>query len=319
MPIMSKNAALGDVSLVEQTYQAIYDNRGNVARPTILLLARGAEPLETCDAAQRALRGENGEAYAIGGHVTVDNATGAIERFQWMVVAIDRECRVQADLDALSACNADFPRCTEYRRCARLFPGTRRGLRDALQHAIAQYESNESASNAVLLRAALVETERLHTGSKAPQSNGGTFDLLQCINVQASARDAQTALQRDRLTANSATTEADRQAAAAAAAAAAEERKKEEARPCGACGSSQVVASLAREAIAKQRIRDEAALRRRCERYAMLALAMILLTITILAVVLAVRSGRARAAHKAAERKLDLLLQSALRRPTSRA
>ena len=172
-----------------------------------------------------------------------------------------------------------------------------------------------------LLRAALVETERMHASSKAAQSNDGTVDLLQCINVQASARDARTALRRDRLTANSATTEADRQAtaAAAAAAAAAAEESKKEARPCGACGSSQVVTSLAREAIAKQRIRDEAALRRRCERYAMLALAMILLTITILAVVLAVRSGRARAAHKAAERKLDLLLQSALRSSMSNA
>jgi len=321
------NSTLGNVSLVEQVFQSIYDTRGNVAQPNVLLLARGSEPLETCDAVQRALRGENGEAYAIGGHLQIDPNSGAIVRFQWTTVAIGRPCEPRADVEALQACNADFPRCTEYRRCARYFDGTRQGLRDALQHVIAQFDDtaeSDSGAGTTLVGAALIATERITASGPSAAvaqssnqinvaategANGARENdqlALQCRDVLASVRDVTQALKRDRLVASSATTAEERQTAASANDSAAGASK------CGACASKVLASSLAREAIAKQRIAQERSLRRKCEQYAVLALAMILLVVTVLAIVLAVRSGQAHAAHKAAEQKLDALMIEAL-------
>jgi len=175
-------------------------------------------------------------------------------------------------------------------------------LRDALQHIMAQFETDD---NDRPLRAALITTERIGEANADAQA-AGNFDLLQCRAVVSSVRDVEQALRRDRLSANSATTDGDRSAANGGSGAT----------KCGTCSGSQssVVESLARQAIATQRLKNEQELRRKCERYAMLALAMILLVVTVLAIVLAVRSGRASAAHKAAERKLDALMVSAMQR-----
>lgn len=271
--------SLSDPSLVERVYQYLYDNRGDLARPVALVVA-SADKIDSCDAAQKALGGQLPNAFVISNYVTIDASTGAIDRWQFLALAPNSRCEQQQP----SNCPDAFPLCSSLDVCARLFEGSRDGLRGALAHVLAQVPS---AADRAGLSAALIETAR---------------DPLQqvqyrCRQVYASTRAFAADLLRENVQPKNDTGPAD-------------PAKPNKTATCATCDAAVDQVLEARRAQRAKNLQKQ----RKQQQYMVLGLAILFLILALTASLIAARQSYARNLRRTNERKLDALYNDLVER-----
>lgn len=292
-----QSRALGDVSLIAETHAALSERASNFEEPTVLLLRSGGEPLETCDAVQRVLDGNNGTAYAIG--TLMDLSDNSANTWQWIAVALDRRCEPTANVAAVQACDKQFPLCTALRRCSVTFPGTRQGLRDAVQHV-----ADAIGDSDLPLRLAIVQARSV----RAANTNAPSLvdvDSWRCANVLDSARDARGALVRDNIQAEPPQTVVENATSSV----------QPEPLQCAACGDN--VNETRRSTVTNTL--NNAVGRRRREQMAIIAIAGLLVLLFILAIALIVCSAKNDASYEMEQRRLKALAAEAVADRRARA